>query len=77
MLSNMDQFVEKWKDITHSEVPLLNGGALNEIEKLKVHITHSGKDVYLTLKWDVELTEMKLYTGTSIPFSTRAESVCF
>ena len=38
MLSNMDQFVEKWKDITHSEVPLLNGGALNEIEKLEVHI---------------------------------------
>ena len=34
----------------------------------------SGKDVYLTLKWDVELTEMKLYIGTSIPLY--ASSLC-
>jgi len=38
ILENMDKFVKKWKDITHSKVPLLNDGAINEIEKLKVHI---------------------------------------
>lgn len=38
MLENMERFVKKWKDTTHSEVPLLNDGAINEIIKLKVHI---------------------------------------
>ena len=38
MLNNMDHFVRKWKDITHLGVPLLKDGAVNEIDKLRVHI---------------------------------------
>ena len=38
MLSNMENFIKKWENVNYLGKLLLNNEALNEIEKLKVHI---------------------------------------
>ena len=40
MLSNIDNFVSKWKNVEHNGHKILNDKVMKQINALKVHIEH-------------------------------------